>query len=356
MASIIFADSTGHYDGRDLERRPLGGTETSVIHCTRALARRGHEVTVFSNCDGAIEHEGVAWRPLSSAPPRACDLYVVCQQPYLLPFVPQPRRRAIWVLWPASQLRHYKKIWQMWLYRPIPVLVSQYQAKTYSSLLPRQAPQVVLPFGLPEDVRGHQPLASAPPRRAIFASNPQRNLRRLVELWAASILPRVPGAVLDLYGMNRLQPGDDAWRLWDGDLLPSGMPAEVKASVRGHPSASRQDLIAAMRGSRVMLYLGHKAESFCIVVAEAQALGVPAVVGPITALPERVIDGVTGYVRGDEAEFAERSVALMTDDELWRRQHEAALAQQQGISWAEHAARLEAALLSDQAPVVRSPG
>ncbi len=109
-----------------------------------------------------------------------------------------------------------------------------------------------------------------------------------------------------------------------------------------------------MRGSRVMLYLGHKAEAFCLAAAEAQALGVPAVFAPVTVLPERVIDGVTGFVRGDESEFAERAVALMTDDNLWRRQHEAALQYQQGISWSEHAGRLEAALLSDMIPIYRS--
>ena len=102
--------------------------------------------------------------------------------------------------------------------------------------------------------------------------------------------------------MHQLKPGEDAWAAWEGSLLPPGMPAQVKASVRVHPSASRADLIAAMRASRVMLYLGHKSESFCIAAAEAQALGVPAVFAPVTALPERVIDGVTGYrARGRRA-------------------------------------------------------
>jgi glycosyltransferase involved in cell wall biosynthesis len=354
MASIVFADSTTHYDGRDLERRPLGGTETSVIRCARELAKRGHEVTCYTNCDGPVEHEGVSWRPLSGARPQTCDLYIACHQVHLLPFVRHPRRRALWVMWPANQLRHYKKFWKLWLYRPVPILVSHYQAKTWSRVLPKAEPQIVLPFGLPEDVRGLPPLPAAPPRRAIFASNPQRNLRRLVEIWASSILPKVPDAVLDVYGVHKLAPGEDAWAQWEGTLLPPGMPAHVKASVRVHPSASREDLIAAMRGSRVMLFLGHKAESFCIVAAEAQALGVPAVFAPVTALPERVIDGVTGFVRADEREFAACAVALLTDDALWRRQHEAALQYQQGISWSEHAGRLEAALLSDRVPIYRS--
>ena len=347
MPSIIIADATGHYDGRDLERRPLGGTETSVIRCARELVRRGHEVSVYANCDGPMEDKGVAWLPLNSTPPRSCDLYVAAHQPWLLSFVRSPKRRAIWVLWPVSQLKHYKKIWRMWLYRPTPILISQYQADAYSPFLPVRGRIVVIPHGLPEDVRGHEVRATAPSRNVIFASNPQRNLARLVEIWAASILPRVPDAVLNVYGVNALKPSEDAWTSWEGSLLPRGMPCHVKRSVRVHPSASRGELIGAMRDSRVMLYLGHKAEAFCLVLAEAQALGVPAVIAPVAALPERVIDGVTGFHHADPERFAEAAVSLLTDDGLWRRQHEAALRQRQGITWAEHAALFEKVLFGN---------
>ncbi len=64
MAAIIFADKTKHYDGRDLEIRPLGGTETSVIRCARELARRGHAVSVYANRDAPVDHEGVSCLPL----------------------------------------------------------------------------------------------------------------------------------------------------------------------------------------------------------------------------------------------------------------------------------------------------
>src|SRR5262249_42130980 len=154
----------------------------------------------------------------------SCDLYVAVQQPRLLGFVRKPRRRAIWVLWPSNQLKHYKKIWRMWLYRPVPVLASQYQVERYSSFLPRHGPLIVIPLALPDDVRDPNLRAPVPPRRAIFASNPQRNLRRLVEIWRASILPRVPDAVLDVFGVNGLRPGEDAWKSWEGSVLPPGMP------------------------------------------------------------------------------------------------------------------------------------
>jgi glycosyltransferase involved in cell wall biosynthesis len=132
------------------------------------------------------------------------------------------------------------------------------------------------------------------------------------------------------------------------------MPAAAKASVRVRPTAPRAELMEAMRSSRVLLYLGHECEAFCIALAEAHALSVPAVIVPIAALPERVIDGVTGFHRADPGQFAEAAVSLLTDDTLWRRQHEACLRHRQGIDWPAAAARFEAALLSDAFPTYPS--
>src|SRR5579864_4986785 len=349
MARLIFADTTGRYDGRALETRPLGGTEASVILLARELVRRGHDVTVHSNCEAEIVDAGVRWRPLSEPASPACDVFIAIQHPTLLGFAPQARRQAIWVLWGANQLRHYKKLWRMWRHRPIPILMSQAQVADYWPVLPRPGPLAVIPLPLQPDVAAVPALDAPPPPRAIFASNPQRNLKGLVEIWARGVLPNVPDAVLDVYGVHSLRPDQDAWVEWAGSLLPAGMSDAVRATVRVHPSAPRPQLLTAMRDARVMLYLGHKCEAFCLSLAEAQALGTPAVIAPVAALPERVIDGVTGFHHADPAAFAEAAVRLMTDDALWRRQHLAALELQQGFTVAEYARRFEAAILGPDA-------
>ena len=128
MADIVIADTTRHYDGRYLGTHPLGATESSVIHLARELARRGHNVTAFTNCDGTIEDEGVRWRPLPGPPGESCDLYIAIQHPELLGFVPHARRRALWVLWQPEHLEHYTRILSMWRYRPIPVLAPAWTA------------------------------------------------------------------------------------------------------------------------------------------------------------------------------------------------------------------------------------
>ncbi|HXQ14279.1 MAG TPA: glycosyltransferase [Caulobacteraceae bacterium] len=345
MARIVFADRTGSYDGRALETRALGGTESSVILCAQGLAQRGHDVTVYSNCDAELVHQGVRWRPLTTKPEETCDVYIAVQQSELLNFVPRPKRRVIWVLWGANQLRHYKRLWRMWLYPPKPILMSLYQQRDYWPVLPGRGDISLIHLPLPAEIRGRPALAAPPPRRAIFASNPQRNLRALVELWGERILPALPDAVLDVYGVNNLQEGEDAWDVWAGTLLPANASRQLKASVRVHRPVPKAQLIEAMRTARVMLYLGHKCEAFCLSLAEAQALGTPAVIAPVAALPERVIDGVTGFHRADPAGFADAAIALMTDDDLWRRQHLASLEQQQGISVDEYVTRFEAAIL-----------
>jgi len=90
-----------------------------------------------------------------------------------------------------------------------------------------------------------------------------------------------------------------------------------------------------------MLYRGDPGETFCLAVAEAQAMGVPAVVQPLGSLGERVIDGISGRVAHTDDAFAEAAIAVLRDDEVWRRWHLGALTTQRGLSWDEVAARFE---------------
>jgi glycosyltransferase involved in cell wall biosynthesis len=351
---IVIADRTNRYDGRDVATRPLGGTETSVIQLAEALARRGHDVTCYTSADGRATHHGVAWAPLAGGGPETCTLLLAVQQPELLGIVRRPERRALWVVWSPSGLRRPARTLRMWRYRPFLAFVSDFQVRAYPPWLPRPGAAPVIPFGLPAMVRGLGPLPAPPARRAIFASNPQRDLRWLIGLWGRAIQPRVLDAELHVYGIRDYgyrygEPWrETAARL--GQFIPDGLPAAAHASLRPHAPAPKAELWAAMRASRLMLYGGHPAEAFCLSVAEAQALGVPAVVRPIAAMPERVRDGTTGFVARDEEAFARHAVDLLTDDALWRRQHEAALALQQGWTWDQMAAAFEARVLPPPRP------
>src|SRR5205814_9862354 len=111
--------------------------------------------------------------------------------------------------------------------------------------------------------------------------------------------------------------------------------------VRRHAPVAREALIKVLQGARAMLYRGDPGESFCLAVAEAQAMGVPAVVQPLGSLGERVKDGVSGRIARSNDSFAEAAIAVLREDEVWRRWHLGALASGRGLSWDEVAARFE---------------
>ena len=112
--------------------------------------------------------------------------------------------------------------------------------------------------------------------------------------------------------------------------------------VRRHAPIGRAGLALMLTGARAMLYRGDPGETFCLSLGEAQAMGVPAVVTPLGSVGERVADGISGRVAVNDDAFVEAAIAVLRDDEVWRRWHTGALASQRGLSWDDVAARYEA--------------
>ena len=82
-----------------------------------------------------------------------------------------------------------------------------------------------------------------------------------------------------------------------------------------------------------MLYKGDPGETFCLSIAEAQALGVPCVIKPIGCLGERVIDKVTGIIAKSDKEFYEGSINILKDDNLWLDYRKNSIKLQRDLSW-----------------------
>jgi glycosyltransferase involved in cell wall biosynthesis len=179
----------------------------------------------------------------------------------------------------------------------------------------------------------------------VFTSNPLRSLDWLLELWAARIAPRVAGAELHVFAGPSTYGGVGAAKseAMAAVLARAERLRGAGVVVRGPVPKSR--LVAEFRDARAMLYRGDLNETFCLAVGEAQASGVPAVVGDLGSVVERVRDGETGFVARDDNAFAAAAVRILSDDALWRRQHEAALKFQRAWGWPEAAAAFESLLL-----------
>jgi len=331
------ADDGIAFDGAMAEEGPLGGAETAFVALAEALARRGHQVFARNHCRAPLCHNNVCWAPLSIDVPGSCDLYIGNRGHRVIGLVREAGRRLFWLHNPARYLRKPRNLWRLAWYRPTLIASGAYHATTIPHWLPCGGREIIA-YGILERFRTAPP-REPPPPRAIFTSNPLRGLDWLLDLWIARIAPVVPGAELHIYSSGAVYRKPAAPRM---EQILSRADALTAFGVRRFAPVGRKQLAAALSGARVMLYRGDPGETFCLALAEAQAMGVPAIVQPLGSAAERVIDGRTGRIAMDDDDFVAAAIAALRDDGLWQRWHHTALAEQRGLSWDTVAARFEA--------------
>jgi len=342
MADIVMADDGVAFDGLSPERVPLGGAEAAFVGLAEALAARGHRIDVRNRCAAPLAHNGVAWAPLATAWPERADLYIANRGHRLIGRV-SARRSLFWIHNPGGYLRKPRYVWALLRHRPVLVTTGAYHASTVPWWLPSGG-RAVIPYGIAAPFRSARPPRSPPPPCAIFTSNPLRGLDWLLDLWERRINPALPQAELHLYCGPAVYGATGAAKAQPMETVLARADRLAAKGVRRRAPVKRAALIEALLAARVMLYRGDPGETFCLALAEAQALGIPAVVQRLGAVAERVIDGVTGTISCDDETFARAAIALLDDDALWRARHEAALERQKGLSWDDVAGQFEALL------------
>jgi len=340
MVRIVLADDGIEFDGDSPSKGPLGGVESSIVNLCRELAARGHSVHVRNMCREAREIDGVDWAPLRQGLPDSADLYIANRGDKLINLMPQATRTVFWIHNPARYLMKWRYLSKLWQVKPAIIFIGDYHATTYPAWAPG-GDRIVIPYGIETVFREVAPFSEIPPRRAIFTSNPLRSLDWLLDLWISDIRPKAPDAELHIFS-GAVTYG----KIGDGKATPMEMVLEKARSLANdgvvvRDPVSKQQLTEEFKKARVMLYKGDENETFCLAVGEAQAAGVPAVVQQLGSVVERVIHGATGTITENDQQFAAAAVSLLTDDSLWRRQHEAAQAQQRSWTWASAAAAFE---------------
>jgi glycosyltransferase involved in cell wall biosynthesis len=340
MAHVVMADDSVAFDGAMAESGPLGGAETAFVALAEALAARGHLVEVHNRCEAALTYKGVQWLPLARDMPRACDLYIGSRSHRVIGLVRGARRRLFWLHNPAHYLRKPRNVWRLAWWRPTLVVTGAYHARTIPWWLPRGGCETI-PYGVLERFRKATE-REPPPPYAIFTSNPLRGLDWLLDIWATRIAPAVPEAELHIYAGPAVYGALGAKRADEMEAVLARADTLGRYGVRRFAPIGREQLASVLAGARATLYRGDPGETFCLSLAEAQAMGVPAVVTALGAVAERVTDGLSGRVATSDADFAASAIAVLRDSDLWRRWHSGALEHQRGLSWDMVAGRFEA--------------
>ncbi len=327
------------FDGSTLDERPLGGAETSFIEMANALAARGHDVQVCNRCEAPMTYKGVRWTPLAQGTPDEADLYIANRGDKLLRLVPGARQMIFWIHNPAGYLLKWRYQWKLALRRPVIVFSGASHADTYPGWAFAGGRDIVL-YGV-TDLFRHATPRTPPPPRAVFTSNPLRSLDWLLDVWVERIRPRVANAELHIFaGIATYGAAGQAKAGRMGPVLERAQALADQGVVLRGPVPKAQ-LVEELAAARALLYRGDIGETFCSAVAEAQAMGVPAVLEDIACMRERVIQGETGtVVKGAEA-FAAASIRVLTDDAHWSDLHRACLEKQRSWGWDEAAAEFE---------------
>jgi glycosyltransferase involved in cell wall biosynthesis len=320
----------------DSEHKPLDGTKTAFIELAKALIKFSSKVHVLTETQNEYREGNFIWSNIDSFHPDPYyDLIIFNVSPYLLERFRgvKAKKKILWVHNEAKYLFFWKRYKYILRYFPTIVFSGKYHRSTFPFFLP-SGPQKIISLGLSKELFNTDiPSVEGRSRKVFFTSNPLRSLRWLVDLWANYIFPAVPDAELHIFS------GWQTYGGW-GEKVKEKMETEIfyasgfrhrNVIVRG--VLPKNELFKEMANGRAFFYKGDRTETFCLAVAEAQALGLPAVVCDFGSMKERVLNGITGYVVQNENDFVLKAIEILINDKVWQNMHKNAIKESKQYQW-----------------------
>lgn len=309
MDIAVYFNETFPWNGGDLESG-LGGAETAIVYVSRALAARGHRVTVYNRTAHHVFIDGVEYLPTPAFDPAVRRDVIVG-----VSAVPDMGAVAADVKvhlsmeddesWVGSYRSYLPRVDAMFA-------ISPYHARLVTRRFgvdPARIETVSLGVHGPD----YRELPRKNPFQIIYCSVPHCGLGPLAEVFRL-VRRQVPRATLVVTGDLTL------WGRDDPGLTPH-QPAFAclpGSDLRG--KVGRSELVRLQKESVLHLYPCLCNELFCLASLECQAAGTPTVAPAVAALPDVVADGVTGMLvpypatdpRGMRA-LADAAVGLLRD-------------------------------------------
>ena len=333
-------DQDASFNGRTYREEPLGGTETAFVLLAESFVKNGHKVIALTKKLESEDYNGVAWKPLNTKI-NECDLYIINRAPSLLDNAPKSKRTILWVHNPASYLNKFRNFRRL-IFKNIKVVCS---GKYHFDSLPVwiKSRSLIIPLGLSEEVFTNENVAKkAPEPLVIFTSNPERGLLWLVDIWIKKIKVSVPNAKLHIFAGHKTYGGRNKEKIKN---ILNAVRDLNDSSIKLFEPIPKKQLFNKLLNYRAMLYKGDPGETFCLSVAEAQALGVPCVVKPIGSLGERVKDKITGIVAIKDEDFFNGAISILKEDKVWMTYRDNSLKFQRDYQW-EKIAKIYANLIN----------
>ena len=296
---ICFLDNSPiPYTTNDLNSKLIRGGENAIIHLSNELSKLGNKVEVYNNIENDCIIDDVKWFNLRGLNKNSVyDVAFTNNDIRLFDNIIAKKYVAfshsiqtIEKFIRKGQLFSYLK------YKPKIVILGKYHEKNRNYLLKMfgtiNLEWAVDPLFL--DAKLDENLIE---NRAIFTSRRDRNLDLLIKLWIKDIFPK--NKSIKLYST----PSE----LINNDYNIFARNFEDKTT-----------MVKDLLKSKVLLVPGHKGELYCIAAEEARELCIPIITLGIGSLSERVEHGITGFIAKTPEEFADYTLKIFNDENLWK--------------------------------------
>lgn len=335
---ISFYDGHGKlsYNPNTEKNVGVGGTETVIIQLAKALAERGHQVSVYINCNFPDYYGKVAFYKYQDYKPEEEDVLVGFEN---FPAGFNAKKAVNFVnrfyLDDVLRFTNVDKIF----------VVSEWQRDYFSSTLPSdliQKLEVVTP-GVVSDF--FESKEQKQPYNVTYSGHPGKGGMASLVPVVERLRLKVPKAQLHVYG------GGGIWG-WDNEQYRPIYSKLIDNGILYHGQIGKEDMVKRLNQAQIFLYpVGeHHKETFCLQVLEAMASG--CVVIASNSGNVRNLVGDRGYVIEGNIEHytwameaVEKIVELYNDpikmDELSNKSREFA----KQFTWDKTAEQFEKALL-----------
>ena len=297
---ICFLDSVNvPYTSEDLFSKNIRGAENILIHLSTELSKLGNLVQVFNNTTKEIVINNVKWSNIKKANTNIIyDIALTNNDIRLFNTIKANKYVAFsHSIQSVEKFIRKGQLISFFKYKPKIVLLSKYHTKNRNYLL-KMFGKINLDWAVDSLFLETNLNDNIIEDRAIFTSRSDRNLNLLIDIWKKNIFPK--NKSIKLY------------------TTPSEL-IDNNYNIFARHFDDKTLLIRDLLRSKALLVPGHKGEIYCIAAEEARELCIPIVTLGIGSLSERVQHGVTGFIAKDSREFANYTLQIFNDQNLWKK-------------------------------------
>ena len=296
---ICFLDNSPiPYTSNDLNSKDIRGGENAIIHLSKELAKLNNYVEVFNNNSESQTFDNVRWTNINNTNKENVFDYAFTNNDIRL-FNKISAKNYIAFSHSIQSIEKFIRKGQLLSflkYKPKVIILGKYHDDNRNFLLKLfgkiNLQWAVDPLFLEAEIDD-----SNVENRAIFTSRRDRNLDILIDIWKKKIFPK-----------------NKSIKLF---VTPSDL-IENNFNIYSRNFDNKISLLKDMLKSKVLLVPGHKGELFCIAAEEARELCIPIITLGIGSLSERVEHGITGFIAKNNDEFADFTLNIFNNYNLWK--------------------------------------